>query len=431
MTHQPPPRRRFNALRTAIVDTTPLRVSRQYRWLFTGQAGYQFARQVLVVAVPVQIFQLTGSSLQVGLVGLIQTLPLIVFSLIGGAAADTFDRRNVLRTMQLVMFGTCGALALNASSGGALWPIFALMAVNAGITGMEAPTRTAMIPALVARDQVASAFALNQTLNQTASVVGPALGGLLIAQFGLAPAYWIAAGASLAASMTMIPFGPMPPVSTGGRVNLAAIGESWRYLRKRPLLQQTMLIDLNAMIFGMPRALFPAIGTVILGGNAATVGLLNAAPGAGAFLAALTTGWVSKIRRQGRVVVLAVAIWGLAIIAFGLTHNLTLALVLLAVAGAGDVVSNVFRATILQLALPDEMRGRVTAFKVVISGAGPRLGDAQAGAIATITNPPFTIVSGGIASIIGTILIAWRGRALWDQRATDEPPPHQAVAPPM
>lgn len=189
MTHQPPPRRRFNALRTAIVDTTPLRVSRQYRWLFTGQAGYQFARQVLVVAVPVQIFQLTGSSLQVGLVGLIQTLPLIVFSLIGGAAADTFDRRNVLRTMQLVMFGTCGALALNASSGGALLPIFALMAVNAGITGMEAPTRTAMIPALVARDQVASAFALNQTLNQTASVVGPALGGLLIAQFGLAPAY--------------------------------------------------------------------------------------------------------------------------------------------------------------------------------------------------------------------------------------------------
>ena len=424
MTERRPPRKRFNFLRTAIVDTTPLRVSRQYRWLFTGQAGYQFARQILVAAVPIHIFQLTGSSLQVGLVGLIQTLPLVIFSLVGGAAADTFDRRNVLRAMQLVMFATCAALALNASAGSALWPIYALMAVNAGITGMESPTRTAMIPALVARDEVASAFALNQTLNQTASVVGPAVGGLLIAQFGIAPAYWAAAAASLAAAMTMIPFGPMPPTHTGGRVNLAAIGEAWRYLRKRPLLQQTMLIDLNAMVFGMPRALFPAIGTVILGGDAATVGLLIAAPGAGAFVAALTAGWVSKIRRQGRVVILAVAIWGLAIIGFGFTRSLAVALILLAIAGAGDIISNVFRATILQLALPDEVRGRVTAFKVVISGSGPRLGDAEAGAVATVTNPPFAVVSGGIACLIGTILIAWRGRALWDQRSTDIAPPN-------
>lgn len=422
MTEQPPPRRRFHALRTTIVDTTPLKDSVQYRWLFSGQAGYQFARQVLVVAVPFQIFEITKSSLQVGLVGLIQTLPLVVFALVGGAVADAFDRRNVLRAMQLVMFCTSSLLAINAGVGRAVWPIFALMAVNAGITGMEAPTRTAMIPALVARDQVASAFALNQTLNQTASVVGPALGGILIAGFGIAPAYWVSAVAALAASMTMIPFGPMPPVTSGG-VRLSALGESWRYLRKRPLLQQTMLVDLNANIFGIPRALFPAIGTVLLGGNAATVGLLNAAPGVGAFVAALTTGWVSRIRRQGRLVILSVALWSLAIIGFGLTRNLPLALFLLAVAGASDVISNVFRHTILQLALPDEMRGRVTAFKVVITGAGPRLGDAQVGAVATVTNPPFAIVAGGIVSIIGTALIAWRGRLLWDQRTTDIAPP--------
>jgi MFS family permease len=184
-----------------------------------------------------------------------------------------------------------------------------------------------------------------------------------------------------------------------------------------------MLVDLNANIFGLPRALFPAIGTVLLGGNAATVGLLNAAPGIGAFVAALTTGWVSRIKRQGRVVILSVGLWSLAIIGFGLTRNLPLALCLLAVAGACDVISNVFRHTILQLALPDEMRGRVTAFKVVITGAGPRLGDAQVGATATLTNPPFAIVAGGIVSIIGTALIAWRGRLLWDQEATDTPPP--------
>ena len=184
-----------------------------------------------------------------------------------------------------------------------------------------------------------------------------------------------------------------------------------------------MLIDLNANIFGMPRALFPAIGTVLMGGNAATVGLLNAAPGVGAFLAAFTTGWVSKVRRQGRVVVLSVAMWSLAIIGFGLTRNLPLGLFLLAVAGASDVISNVFRSTILQLALPDEMRGRVTAFKVVISGAGPRLGDAQVGAVATATSTPFSIVAGGVAGLIGTALIAWRGRALWDQESTEAAPP--------
>ncbi|MDQ3344416.1 MAG: MFS transporter, partial [Actinomycetota bacterium] len=182
-----------------------------------------------------------------------------------------------------------------------------------------------------------------------------------------------------------------------------------------PLLQQVMLIDLNAMVFGMPRALFPVIGTVVLGGDAATVGLLHAAPGAGALAGALTTGWVSAVKRQGRVVIYAVAGWGLGIAAFGLTRNLWVALGLLAFAGASDVISNVFRNTILQTAVPDGLRGRLTAFKVALSGGGPRLGDAESGAVAALTTPAISVVSGGLASVVGTALIAWRGRAIWEQ----------------
>jgi MFS family permease len=410
-------RSRLAALRAAMVDTTPLRTSRAYRWLYAGQAGFQFGRQVLVVAVPLQVFELTGSSLQVGLVSLVQTIPLLLFAPLGGVAADAFDRRRILAIAQVLTGLASIGLALNSTSSASLWPIYLLMAINAAMLGVEAPTRTAIIPTLVARDQLASAFALNQTLNQTASVVGPALGGLLIAGLGLGATYWISAVTMLLASLAAIPLGPLPPEAGTGRLTLSATGEALRYLRRRPLLQQVMLIDLNAMVFGMPRALFPAFGTVLLGGDATTVGLLNAAPGAGALAAAATTGWVSAVRRQGRVVVIAVTVWGLAVVGFGLTRNLMLALIFLAVAGAGDIISNVFRSTILQLDLPDSIRGRISAFKTVITAAGPRFGDVEAGAVAALTTPTFSIVSGGLVSVIGAWLIAWRGRALWDQDA--------------
>lgn len=415
-------RSRLAALRAAMVDTTPLRTSRAYRWLYGGQVGIQFGRQILVVAVPFQVFELTGSSLQVGMVSLVQTVPLLIFSLVGGTAADAFDRRGLLMVVQLLSGLASIGLALNSGPGASLWPIFLLMAAHAGLIGVESPTRTSIIPALVPREQLASAIALNQTLNQTASVVGPALAGLLIAGLGITAVYWISAVSSLLTTLAIFPVGRRAPEGGGGQVRLSALVEAWRFLRQRPVLQQTMLIDLNAMVFGMPRALFPAIGIVTLGGDAATVGLLNAAPGLGALVAALTTGWVSAIRRQGRVVIAAVAVWGVAIVGFGFTNSLPLALVFLAIAGAGDVVSNVFRSTILQLAVPDAMRGRLTSFKSLLAGVGPRLGDAEAGAVAAATNPTVSVVSGGLVSLIGTVLIAWRGRALWNHDAATVDP---------
>ncbi|MPZ72618.1 MAG: MFS transporter [Nitriliruptorales bacterium] len=405
------------ALRRIVVDIQPLRSSAGFRWLYFGQIGAQLSRQLLVVAVPYQVFVLTRSSLLVGLVGLVQIAPLIIFSILGGTAADAFDRRKLLVAVELGMALTSVGFALNGGDDARLWPIFVLIALNAGVSGVEAPARNAVIPAVVSAAELPAAFALQQTLVQTMNVLGPALAGVLIAQLGIGAAYWLTVVAGIFSAIAVVPLGPQRARDAAGRITFRAIAEGWQYLRSVPLLQQVMLIDLNAMVFGMPRALFPVIGTEVLGGDAATVGLLHAAPGAGALIGALTTGWVSAVRRQGRVVVCAVCGWGLAIAAFGLTRILWLSLLLLALAGAADVISNVFRNTILQLAVPDGLRGRMTAFKVALSGGGPRLGDAESGAVAALTTPAFSVVSGGLASLVGTLAIAWFGRAIWEQEA--------------
>jgi len=411
------------AVRAAIVDITPLRTGRGFRWLYFGQAGAELSRQLLIVAVPYQVFVLTGSSLLVGMVGLVQIAPLILCSILGGTAADAFDRRRLLLLVEVGMTLTCVGFAVNTGEAAPLWPIFALIAINAGITGVEAPARNAVIPALVPYEQLPAAFALHQTLHQTAQVVGPALAGVLIARHSLTATYLLSAVAGVVTAVALLPLGPQKPAGASGQITVTAIREGWQYLRSVPVLQQIMLIDLNAMVFGMPRALFPVVGTVVLGGDATTVGLLHAAPGAGALLGAVTTGWVSAVRRQGRVVVCAVVLWGAAIVAFGLTRNVAVALVLLALAGAADVISNVFRNTVLQTSVPDGLRGRLTAFKVAMSGGGPRLGDAESGAVAALTTPTISIVSGGLASIAGAALIAWRGRAIWNQSTEAELPP--------
>ena len=419
----PPRRRRSRARRLAgaiVVDVTPLRDSSPFRWLYIGQVGGQLARQLLVVAVPFEVFVRTDSSLLVGLVGLAQLVPLLVFSVVGGTVADAFDRRRVLVITQLLLVATALALAANVVLDGPTWLIFAVVAVNAAVFAVENPSRTAIIPALVPRTQLASAFALNQTLAETAQVVGPAVAGLVMARFGIDWAYWLAAIAGVVSALALLPLGGQRPEGATGRVTVAATVEGWRYVRERPLVQQALLIDLNAMVLAMPRALFPVIGTVVLGGDASTVGLLHAAPGAGAFVGAVTTGWVSTVKRQGRVVLIAVGVWSVAIAAFGLTRNLALALLLLGIAGAADVVSNVFRNAIVQAAVPDALRGRITALKTAYSAGGPQLGDAKSGAVAAATTPTFAVVSGGLASLVGAGLIAWRGRTLWDQTTDDD-----------
>lgn len=408
------------ARRRILPDLSPLRESRQYRLLWTGQLISFLGRQVTVVAVPLQAFVLTDSSLAVGMLGIAQLVPLLAFSLIGGAVADAVDRRRLLLVSQALLAATSVGLAVNAMSADpAVWPLYVLTGAAAGLSAVDSPTRTAAIPSLVRRDQLPAALALNQVLYQVGGVVGPALGGLAIARFGFAAAYWIDTVSFVAAAVAVLRMDPMVPEGGGTRAGLASIVEGFRFLKGRRALQGTFVIDVNAMVFGMPRALFPELGTELFRGGAATVGLLNSAPAAGALVGALTTGWVSGVRRPGVAVLWAVTVWGLAIAGFGLVPWLPVGLALLAVAGGADVVSAVFRNTILQLEVPDRLRGRLSAAHIAVVTGGPRLGDAEAGAVAALTTPRFSVVSGGLACVAGVAVLA----RLMPELAAWRPPP--------
>jgi MFS family permease len=390
-----------------LVDLSPLRQSRDYRFLFAGQAVAHLGSQITTVAIPYQVFLLTRSSLAVGMIGLVALVPLISMSLVGGAVADAVDRRKILVVTQVLMGLTSVALALNAARPNpAVWPAFACAGLAAGLHGVDMPTRTAVLPNLVRRDQYPAAAALGQVLLQLGQVAGPALAGVTIGAAGLATAYWIDAATALVAIASVLAIRPQPPEGGGTRAGLTSIREGLAYLKGRRLLVSTFLIDINAMVFGMPRALFPALGTGLFGGGASTVGLLYAAPGAGALVGALFTGWVGHVRRQGWAVILAVVAWGGAITGFGLTSWLPLGLVLLALAGAADVVSAVFRNTILQLSVPDQLRGRLSSVHIAVVTGGPRLGDAEAGAVAAVATPRFSVVSGGLACMAGALILA-------------------------
>ena len=395
--------------RRLLSDVTPLRESGQYRLLYAGELFAFLGSQLTVVAVPLQVYLLTRSSLAVGLVGLAQLGPLLVCSLLGGAVVDAVDRRVLLVWVQLARGALAVGLVANAlRPQPMLWPLYALTAAGAGLQAVDAPARTAAIPALVRRELLPAAAALHQILMQVGLVAGPALAGLLVDQAGLAAAYAIEVATFAAASLLAVVLRPLPPGEGAARAGIASIREGLRFLRGRRALQGTFFIDLNAMVFGMPRALFPALGTGLFHGGPGTVGLLYAAPGAGALLGALTAGWVGGVRRQGRAVLVAVTVWGAAITVFGLVSWLPLAFALLAAAGAADVISAVFRNTILQLTVPDGLRGRLAAIHIGVVTGGPRLGDAEAGAVAAIAGPRVSVVSGGLACLAGVALIAWR-----------------------
>jgi MFS family permease len=394
--------------RGILADLTPLRASRDFSLLFSGQLVSFLGSQLTVVAVPYQVYLLTHSSLAVGMVSLAQLGPLIVGSLIGGSIVDSADRRTLMLRMQLVLAAVSVGLALNAMrDNGAVWPLFVLTAIAAAFSGVDRPARSAIIPSLLDEDLLPAAYALWQIQMQLGFTLGPAAAGLLLSQVGLAAVFWIDAGTFIVAFALTLRMGPHPPVGGATKVGLGSIAEGLRFVRGNRLLQGGFLIDLDAMILGMPRALFPALGTGLYGGGATTVGLLYAAPGAGALLGALTTGWVGRVRHQGRAVLIAVAVWGAAITGFGATRVLPLGLALLALAGAADVISAVFRNTIFQLAVPDSLRGRLSALHIAVVTGGPRLGDAEAGAVAALTTPRVSVVSGGVGCMIGVVLVGW------------------------
>jgi MFS family permease len=408
-----PPSRRTRmatAARRIAVDVEPLKVSRDFRRLWVGLLVSEFGYQFTLVASFIQVYRLTGSAAAVGVIGLVGLVALVIGTVIGGIYIDVVDRRRMLIIAQLGYMVGSATLLLGAIAGDPpLWLVYIAIAIIAGVSAIDSPVRSAMTPRLIGRELLPSAAALNQLVWQITALVGPAVAGVVVAKAGLSWAYGIDLVTYLAMLYAVFLIRPMAPERVeGAATGIAAVAEGFRYLKGRQVLQGNFLVDIIAMVFGMPRALFAIIAVTQFHRGDAVVGLLFAAPAVGALIGAATTGWVKHVRHQGRAVIWAVMLWGAGIAAFGLVgDHLWLALFFLAFAGAADVISAVFRNTILQLAVPDALRGRLSQIHILVVTGGPRVGDLEAGIVASAFSTTASVVSGGLLCMVGTGVLAW------------------------
>jgi MFS family permease len=395
-------RERFARLR---IDVSPAREHRHFRWFWLGQGAKDLGGGITQVALAFQIYQLTGSTLAVAAISFVELVPLVTLTLLGGALADALDRRKLLIWTQVGMALTGVGLVVNAAvPNPQTWACFVLAFFSAsffclGVGGMRSIT-----PRLVPEDKISAAIVLESISSSFASVAGPALGGVLIGFAGLTTTYVFDLVTFVAGIASIVALPTIAPVADADRPSLRSIADGFRYVIRQPVVLGFMLVDVNAMVFGMPLALFPAIATHKYG-DPALVGYLYAAPYAGALVSSLASGWIPHVRRQGLAVAVAAAGWGVAIAAFGFTDTLWAGLVLLAVAGAADNISAVFRGTIMLSATPESMRGRLTGIEFMQVASAPTVGNIEAGVVASLTSVRFSIVSGGFLCVIGTVVV--------------------------
>jgi len=413
-----------------VVDISPLRDFPAYRRLWLGQSVNIIGSQVTRVALPYQVYVLTHSTLAIAGLTLVQLVPLLLFSLGGGSLADVVDRRRLLLVTQVALALSSLALAIVSLGTPALPVLFAIAFVASAFGSIDQPTRASSTPRLVPAHRLPAAIALGQLSFNAGSVIGPAVGGLILAGAGVSGAYLVDVVTYAVSIVAILGLPPIPPVVAGRRAGLAAIRESLAFVRSRRTILSTFAIDLNAMIFGMPTALFPALALDVFHAGPVGVGLLNAAPAAGAFVAVFLSGLVTRLRRIGRGIIVAVVVWGAAIALFGLsTFSFPLALVFLAIAGAADVLSAVLRSTLVQLTTPDELRGRVSAIHLLVVTSGPRLGDIEAAAVASVVGAQLSAISGGVLCVLGVIGVARLFPELDRRLRPETAPPAGAEAP--
>jgi MFS family permease len=405
----PPTLRRL--LRRSAVDTRPLAIA-PYRRLLIGQGTAFIGAMLTQIAVPVQIYAITGSSLYVGFVGLAGLVPIVVFGLYGGAIADAVDRRKLYFWASIGTWAVTIALLAQTLAGlDNVGLILALVAVQAATFAIGSAARGAIIPRIVDVELVPAANTLNFTVSNGGQVVGPLIAGLLVTRVhGFAYAYGIDAVLFTAALYSAFRLPDIPPDGTVERPNLRVVADGLRFIGSQPVLLMSFLVDIVAMVLAMPRSLFPALADLRFHGN---VGPLYAALAIGAVLAGLSSGWIGRVRRQGRALVFAIVGWGAAVALSGLAHQLLLVVALLAVAGAADLVSSVYRQTILQTYAPDAMRGRMQGVFIAVVTGGPRLGDVRAGAMATVTTPEISWVLGGMSCIVVVLVAGYLVRPFW------------------
>lgn len=406
--------RHTTTTRRLFVDLTPVRTSRPYRWLWAGASLSGIGTQLTTVAVGLQVYDLTGSTFRVGLVGLFAVVPLVSLGLYGGSIVDAHDRRKVVLVTSTGLLAVAIGFATQAwLEVGSVWLLYGLVAVQNGFFAVNGPGRTAIIPRLLPPNLLPAANALSGLSSGTAVTVGPLLAGPLISQAGFGAAYSVQVLLLAAAMVTLLALPALPPEGTVRRAGLGSVLEGLRFLRTRPNLRMTFFVDLAAMILAMPRVLFPAIGAAVIGGGATTVGILVAAIAVGQILAGLLSGPLGHVRRQGLAVLVAVVCWGTAIAGFGVTVAfspgpvagggahwiLWPAVGWLGAAGAADQVSSVFRNTILQAATPDHLRGRLQGVFIVVVAGGPHLGDLVLGTAGQVGTEALAAIVGGLACV--------------------------------
>jgi MFS family permease len=387
------------------VDLRPLR-RRDFRLLFGAQAVSFLGTMVTYVALPWQMFTLTGSSLAVGLLGLVELAPLLVTAFVGGALADWMDRRRLVILTDLGLMAGCVALAVNA---GLPDPSVAVLYVTAGamsaFNGLQRPSLEALTPRLVPQDEIPAAAALAAFRGSVGMIAGPALGGLLIGTVGGVGAFGLDAATYLVSLACFAAMRSVPPVDGGEAPTWRSVVEGFRYARSRQELIGTYLVDFVAMIFGMPFALFPALAATL--GGTSSLGPLYAAPAVGALVASVTARCTPRVHRHGLAVMIAALVWGLAIVAFGFSWTLWPALACLALAGGADAVSGIFRVTMWNQTIPDALRGRMAGIEMIGYMSGPLLGHVEAGAVAAAAGLHASIISGGVFCVVGVLVCGW------------------------
>jgi MFS family permease len=388
-----------------LIDISPLRISRDYRLLFFGQLVSAFGTAMSFVVVPMQVYQLTGSTLLVGLLSASEFVLILLLAFVGGAYADFIDKRKMLRLTEVGQTVVTVLLVINAAqTRPQVWLLFVCASLHAGLAALQRPSFEALMQKIVPPELMSSVSALNSLRWNVTTILGPSLAGIILAKFGAQIAYSIDLVTFVASLTAVFMIGAVPRAAqVEERPTLKSVVEGLHYAWRRKELLGTYLVDMNAMFFGMPTALFPAIAANF---GAGTVGLFYAAPSVGALLATLTSGWTKNVHRHGLFVMLAAALWGVAMIFFGLASNLYLALFFLALAGGFDMISGVFRMTIWSQTIPHHLRGRLAGLEMISYTSGPKLGDAEAGLVATLFSVRTSVVSGGILCVVGTAIIS-------------------------
>ena len=409
--------------RRHTIDLRPLR-HQPYRRLFTSSAASNFGFQFTAVAVPVQMFALTRSSFWVGLIGVAGLLPLLIFGIWGGAVSDAVDRRKLLLASSTLQFVTTLALLVQALLG-VRSPelLLVLVAGQAGAFAISGPTRRAMLPRLVSPAELPAANTLDTTMFNGAMVAGPLAAGVLVASAGVGAAYAVDALAFGLVLWATLRLPSVPPTNGGQRAGLRDVKDGLVFIAASPVLLLSFAVDIAAMVLAMPRALFPQVAAERFGGEAA-IGWLFSAIAIGSVLAGLTSGWIGRVRRQGLALVLAVVVWGLAVGAAGLAHSLWLAVALLALGGAADLVSAVYRQTILQTYAPDQLQGRLQGVFIAVVAGGPRLGDLRAGTMAAAWGVSVSWAGGGLAAAVVALIVALSFPALLRWTRPEPRPAH-------